>query len=66
MVEVIRRAEKQKVECNRCKALLAYTYEDVKTNHSQRDYYTYIVCPDCNNRIEVKANYQTPFWERDR
>ena len=67
MIEVIRKSEKQTVECSRCRAVLAYSYIDVKNSQDQRDYYTYITCPECNNEIRVNTTgRQVPFWERER
>lgn len=66
MIEIIRKAPKQRVECGRCKSLLAYAHDDVQINQNQYDYYTFIVCPECGNRIEVDRSSQVPFWERER
>ena len=67
MIEVIRKPEKLTIECDRCKAVLAYSYTDIENSQNQYDYYTYITCPECSNKIRVNTTgRQVPFWERER
>lgn len=45
--------------CKKCGSVLQYTPVDVKEDYStdylgDRDYYHYITCPTCANKVHVK------------
>ena len=49
---------KEKV-CGNCGVTLEYVPLDVKEDYSTdytggKDYYNYIICPNCNKRVKVK------------
>ena len=63
MVEVIKHGEKNIIDCDFCGAQLKYTADDIKEKEyyiSQResDFVKYIVCPDCNNNVEIHKMYK--------
>ena len=65
-VKVLRKGKDPKivkeVSCNNCAAYLEYVPNDV--DHYERHYYDgssdtiyYIVCPECDHKVEVKRRY---------
>lgn len=63
MVEVIQHGEKNIIDCDFCGAKLKYTTDDIQekeyyiTQH-ESDFLLYIVCPDCNNNVEIHKMYK--------
>ena len=56
MIKVLREGTKKKVECENCGALLQYEKEDIqKQQTSFSGFYDYIVCPECQLRVELKG-----------
>ena len=67
MIKILRPGTKKEVECPNCGALLSYDISDIleKSSHSTVETSsafwlsskktTYIVCPQCNNKIILSA-----------
>lgn len=61
MVTVVNPPKTKHTNCSRCRAELAFTYNDTKERVSTdylggRDTVRYIVCPCCNHNVTVSVN----------
>lgn len=66
MIEVLKPGNKKKVTCEECGAELRYQPEDVRMENPVQGlagYIEYIVCPECNARIALKASKNLRFGE---
>ena len=62
MVEIIEHGNKNIINCDFCGAKLKYATDDVmdKTHYitqSDSDFIKYIICPDCNNHVDIGKMY---------
>lgn len=53
MIKIIKRGSRTKITCENCGSLLMYESEDVKRDYQRQ--FEFIICPVCNEKIEIKA-----------
>lgn len=58
MIKIIKRGSRTKILCENCGSLLMYEDEDVKKDY--RRHIEYIICPVCNETIEIRAEREMP------
>lgn len=66
MIEVLKPGNKKKVTCEECGAELRYQPEDVRMENPIQGlagYIEYIVCPECNTKVALKASKNIRFGE---
>lgn len=66
MIEVLKPGNKKKVTCKECGAELRYQPEDVRMKNpipGLAGYIEYIVCPECNTKVALKASKSLRFGE---
>lgn len=66
MIEVLKSGNKKKVTCEECGAELRYQPEDVRMENPIQGlagYIEYIVCPECNTKVALKASKNIRFGE---
>ena len=66
MLEVLKPGIKKKVTCEECGAELRYQPEDVRMENPIQGlagYIEYIVCPECNTKVALKASKNIRFGE---
>lgn len=55
MIDIIKKGTKTKCTCRQCGCLFTYEEEDLKKDNNALNglYLTYVICPQCSNKITV-------------
>ena len=65
MIKVVKRGRRKETaikECIFCRSTLQFSMEDIKTAYQYNEGYNYIICPVCNNTIDIDIDKAFP-WE---